>query len=290
MPHEAMRIAAVQQDIATRLTGAGVPEARLEAGLLLCHVLGCSRAGLVLRAGEELSPEMLARLEELLARRLRREPLAHLVGEQEFWSLLFVVSRSVLIPRPETEELLERVLAVAADHGLPPGPIVDLGAGSGVISVVLALELADRRVVAVDRSLEALRIARENVRRHGVADRVLLVNGDWLSGLRPEPRFSLVVSNPPYIAAGALAGLEPEVREYEPQMALTSGNDGLDAIRLLADRARVVLVPGGWLFMEIGADQGEAVLNLLASFSEYDSVQVHADLAGLPRVAQARCC
>ncbi|MFZ5775815.1 MAG: peptide chain release factor N(5)-glutamine methyltransferase [Thermodesulfobacteriota bacterium] len=284
-----LAIGLVQQRLAARLAEAGIPEPRLEAALLLCHLLGCNRSGLVLRAGDELAADTAARLEELLRRRLAREPLAHLVGEQEFWSLPFAVSSEVLIPRPETEELLEQALAVAR-QGLPPGLLGDLGVGSGVISVILALELPDRFVVGVDRSLAALRIAQTNCQRHGVAGRVGLINSDWLAALPGGQRFALLVSNPPYIADAALPGLAPEVREYEPRMALISGPDGLEAIRLLAGAARRVLVPGGWLFMEIGADQGEAARNLLASFPEYDSVLVRTDLAGLPRIAQARRC
>jgi len=285
-----MLIKQVHAEAAVKLAEAGIVESSLEAELLLRHILVCSRSEFFLRIGENLSPSDTERFAELLSRRLAREPLAYLIGEQEFWSLPFIVSPSVLIPRPETEELIERVLSAARQGSLPPGPVLDLGAGSGAIAIVLALELAERQIFGVDFSFAALTVARENIQRHLVEERVFLINGDWLSPIRPERKFALLVANPPYIAEKVVETLQPEVRDFEPRLALSGGADGLDAIRILADQARMVMLPGAWFFMEIGFDQGEAALNIFSCFPEYDRVRVHSDLAGLPRVLQARRC
>jgi release factor glutamine methyltransferase len=273
-----------------RLADADVAEPEVEAALLLGHVLSYSRTQFFLALEQEISPQYLTLFHTLLSRRLLREPLAYITGEQEFWSLPFSVSPKVLIPRPETEELLEKIFATVRQNGLPPGPVLDLGVGSGAITVVLARELPERRVFGVDLSLSALWVARGNVVRHQVQARVLLVNGDWLTAIKQKRRFALVVSNPPYIAAATLDTLQPEVREFEPYRALSGGADGLSEIRALAAQVHPVMLAGGLFFMEIGADQQEAVLKIFSSFPEYDRLQVHSDLAGLPRIFQARRC
>ena len=280
----------VYRESVQRLAEAGVAEAEIEAALLLGHVLGYSRSQFFLALEQEIPPRHLSLFNTLLSRRLTREPLAYIIGEQEFWSLPFAVSPKVLIPRPETEELLEKIFATVRQDGLVPGPVLDLGVGSGAITVVLARELPDRLVFGVDLSLGALGVARENIRRHRVQPRVFLINGNWLNPIRQERRFALVVSNPPYIATTAMATLQPEVRDFEPHGALSSGVDGLSDIRALASQVHEVLLPGGLFFMEIGADQREAVLKIFSSFPEYDRLQVHFDLAGLPRIFQARRC
>ncbi|HEX9714850.1 MAG TPA: peptide chain release factor N(5)-glutamine methyltransferase [Desulfurivibrionaceae bacterium] len=273
-----------------RLAAAGVAEPEVEAALLLGHVLGYSRSQFFLALEQEIPPPQLSLFATLLSRRLLREPLAYLTGEQEFWSLPFAVSRQVLIPRPETEELLEKIFATVRQEGLPSGPVLDLGVGSGAITVVLARELPERLVFGADLSLAALEVARENSLRHRVRSRIFLVNSDWLTAIRQERRFALVVSNPPYIAAAVLDTLQPEVRDFEPHRALSGGADGLSEIRALAAQVHRVMLAGGLFFMEIGADQQEAVLKIFSSFPEYDRLQVHPDLAGLPRIFQARRC
>jgi release factor glutamine methyltransferase len=272
------------------LAQAGVAEPQTEAALLLGHVLSYSRTQFFLALEQVISPPHLALFNLLLARRLLREPLAYITGEQEFWSLPFAVSDQVLIPRPETEELLEKIFFAVGQEGLPPGPVLDLGVGSGAITVVLARELPERLVFGVDLSLGALEIARGNIRRHRVQPRTLLLNSDWLTAIAPKQRFALIVSNPPYIEASVLESLQPEVRDFEPHRALSGGADGLTAIRALAEQVHPVMLAGGLFFMEIGADQQEAVLEIFASFPEYDRLQVHSDLAGLPRIFQARRC
>ena len=273
-----------------RLADAGVAEPEVEAALLLGHVLSYSRTQFFLALAQEISPQSLAFFNTLLSRRLLREPLAYIIGEQEFWSLPFAVSRQVLIPRPETEELLEKIFATVRLVGLPPGPVLDLGVGSGAITVVLARELPERLVLGVDLSLAALKVARGNSVRHQVQARIFLLNSDWLAAIKQERRFALVVSNPPYIAASVLDTLEPEVRDFEPHRALNGGADGLSDIRALAAQVHPVMLAGGLFFMEIGADQQEAVLKIFSSFPEYDRLQVHPDLAGLPRIFQACRC
>ncbi|MFA7382376.1 MAG: peptide chain release factor N(5)-glutamine methyltransferase [Desulfurivibrionaceae bacterium] len=273
-----------------RLADVGVAEPEVEVALLLGHVLGYSRTQFFLALEQEISPQHLALFNSFFFRRLSREPLAYLTGEQEFWSLPFTVSRQVLIPRPETEELLEKIFATLRQVGLPPGPVLDLGVGSGALTVVLARELQERLVFGVDLSLNALRVAKKNIVRNQVQSRIFLINGDWLAAVKQERRFALIVSNPPYIDATTLATLQPEVRDFEPYCALNGGVDGLCEIRALAEQVRRVMLSGGLFFMEIGADQQEAVLKIFASFPEYDSLQVHSDLAGLPRIFQARRC
>ncbi|HCC54746.1 MAG TPA: peptide chain release factor N(5)-glutamine methyltransferase [Desulfobulbaceae bacterium] len=273
-----------------RLFEAGIAEPEIEAALLLGYVLHYSRTQFFLALEQEISPQHILLFDKLLSRRLLREPLAYITGEQEFWSLPFAVSPKVLIPRPETEELLEKIFATVRQVGLPSGPVLDLGVGSGAITVVLAQELKDRLVFGVDLSLEALQIARVNIGRHQVRSRVLLLNSDWLTAIKQEGRFALVVSNPPYIATTVMDTLQPEVRDFEPHRALYGGADGLSEIRALAAQVHQVILAGGLFFMEIGADQQEAVLKIFSSFPEYDRLQVHSDLAGLPRIFQARRC
>lgn len=273
-----------------RLADAGVAEPEVEAALLLGHVLSYSRTQFFLALEQEISLQYISLFNKLLSRRLTREPLAYITGEQEFWSLPFAVSRKVLIPRPETEELLEKIFATVRQVVLPPGPVLDLGVGSGAITVILAREFPERLVFGVDLSLAALGVARVNIIRHQVQPRILLLNADWLTAIKQEKRFALVVSNPPYIATTAMDTLQPEVRDFEPHRALVGGVDGLSDIRALAAQVHPVMLAGGLFFMEIGADQQEAVLKIFSSFPEYDRLQVHPDLAGLPRIFQARRC
>ena len=203
-----------------RLFAAGIAEPEIEAALLLGHVLPYSRTQFFLALEQEVSPQHILLFNKLFSRRLLREPLAYITGEQEFWSLPFAVSSKVLIPRPETEELLEKIFATVRQIGLPSGPVLDLGVGSGAITVVLAHLKKNLLVFGVDLSLEALKIARVNIGRHQVQARVLLLNSDWLTAIKQEGRFALVVSNPPYIATTVMDTLQPEVRDFEPHRAL----------------------------------------------------------------------
>lgn len=270
------------------LRAAGIEEAALEADLLLGHFLACGRAALVLRHDERLPPPLVEVLRAAAQRRQAREPLAHILGEWEFRGLPFAVSRAVLIPRPETELLVDLALAPVnmPAHGWQD--ILDLGTGSGILAITLALACPAARVIAVDRSAAALSVARANAQRHRVADRVNLVQSDWLAALKPGALFDLVVANPPYVASGELAGLQPEVARFEPRLALDGGPQGLDQIHRLASALPAVMKPGALLLMEIGWDQRGAVLALFGAAPDYEGVMVKNDLAGRPRLLMAR--
>ena len=251
-----------------------------EARLLLGHVLDKPTSWLIAHEDEVLDENAMLNFASLAARRAGGEPVAYLVGRREFFGRDFSVSPAVLIPRPETELLIE--LAITA---LGPGStarILDLGTGSGCIAVTLALELPQARVSAVDHSAAALAVARENAQRHGA--RLNLLQSDWCAALTGE-RFDLIVANPPYIAA-ADPHLDAGDLRHEPQAALASGGDGLDAIRRIVAEAPAFLEHGGRILLEHGYDQAPAVRNLLAA-ADLTDIEQHRDLAGITRVSGA---
>jgi release factor glutamine methyltransferase len=274
-----------------QLVFAGIEQAELEVELLLGFCLGKNRAGLFLAATEEVDAGLEQEFLSLLGRRVEHEPVAYIFGEKEFWSLSFLVSPDVLIPRPETEFLLETVLAVTKKGSWQSGPVLDLCCGSGVIGIVLALEM-DCAVTAVDLSASALRVARQNAQRHQVEGRLALVQADLLSAFVPLPYFSLVVSNPPYVSEEELRkGLQPEVARFEPQLALNGGVGGLETMQRIRMSLPRILRPGGEFFMEIGADQGQAVVQMFADndgAEKFEQVEVLPDYAGRDRVFHAR--
>ncbi|MBL4903154.1 MAG: peptide chain release factor N(5)-glutamine methyltransferase [Desulfocapsa sp.] len=252
-----------------RLGKAGIEDPDRDVALLLGHCLEKSRTALYLMGDESISKELEKHFLSLLQRREQREPLAYILGVQEFWSLDFLVSPDVLIPRPETELLVERAIKVWRESSQPPGRILDLCCGSGVIAIVLAKELG-RKVLAIDLSMKAIMSARENARRHGVSHLVDFLQSDLLSALAPVPCFSLVVSNPPYVSQQELAdGLQPEVDRYEPHLALNGGDKGLEIIKRIDEELRQRMLPGADLFMEIGADQGGDILSLFADEKKF---------------------
>lgn len=278
-----MRLVDLLQLGVERLHAAGVEEAETDSRVLLEHSTGLSRTGIFLNSAQEAARHEEELYFQLLQRREKREPIAYILGEQEFWSLPFKVTPDVLIPRPETEFLLELVLQKSRKENLQRARILDLCCGSGVIAVVLAKETG-RRVLALDCSLAALAVAKENVQRHGCASQVDLLCGDLLSCFMADGGFSLIVSNPPYITAHDLAcTLQPEVAEYEPYLALDGGEDGADLIRRILDSCKNLLLPGGELFVEIGADQGGLVAELFQQereksyFSFFEIVKDYAD-------------
>jgi release factor glutamine methyltransferase len=252
-----------------------------EARLLLGHVTGHPLAWLIAHDDEELDEDTLLGFASLTARRANGEPVAYLLGHREFFGREFTVSPAVLIPRPESELLIELALAMLGTGATEN--ILDLGTGSGCIAVTLALELPRARVSAIDSSAAALAVARLNVQRHGA--RLRLLQSDWFTALAGE-RFDLVVANPPYIAA-ADPHLDTGDLRHEPSAALASGNDGLDAIRRIIADARGFLAPGGRLLLEHGYDQASAVRDLLAAKGLTD-IEQHCDLAGVTRVSGAR--
>ncbi len=292
------------------LDGAGAGSARLDAECVLAHVLGWPRWRLVADQRRRLTQEEFGRYLTLIQRREWREPLAYLVGRREFWSLDFAVSPGVLIPRPETETLVEAALAVLGEaHPQPPTPgtqptgllaqgrlgaqppvIVDLCTGTGAIAIALAREIPGATVIATDISRRAIRIARANAETHGVADRVTFLRGDlWraLNGHAPAGRADLVVCNPPYIPSGALSTLMPEV-QWEPRRALDGGRDGLRFHREIIAAAPRYVRAEGCLLLEIGADQAEAVCRVLEAGGGFEAPRVLRDLAGYDRVVVAR--
>jgi release factor glutamine methyltransferase len=269
------------------LAEAGIEDAELDARLLFQHLTAMTRTQLVLRGRQAVDQYTAEQYRHLITQRSHRIPLHYLTGFREFWSMDFVVSPAVLIPRPETEFLLEQVLAVCSS-GSEVRRILDVCTGSGVIAVVLAREL-DSTVTAVDVSAAALAVAAQNLSRHQVADRVDLVCSDLFDALDSKKKFELIVSNPPYIAEEQIDQLEPEVGVAEPFLALSGGPGGLQIIERIAIEAEKFLQPGGWIFLEIGADQKNAVVRLFeAPERSYDEVKVINDWAGRPRVLQAR--
>lgn len=270
------------------LAAAGVGTPRLDAELLLAAAYGVDRTALYVRDREPVPATCAQTFRGMLERRRRREPLQYIVGRQEFWSLDFVVTPDVLVPRPETELLVELALGVlrgvGARHAVPPR-LCDVGTGSGCIAVALATELPGADVWALDDSTAALAVADGNARRHGVAERMRFVRSDLFSSVSSQ-LFDVVVSNPPYLTANDLADMQPEV-SFEPRSALDGGSDGLAVIRRLLTTAPEYLVGGGWLLVEIGATQAAAVEDA-ARAAGFTTVSIHADYAGLPRVLMAR--
>ncbi|MDP6668803.1 MAG: peptide chain release factor N(5)-glutamine methyltransferase [Candidatus Krumholzibacteria bacterium] len=265
------------------LKAAGVESPRLQAELLLAHLLGSSRIDLYLRFEEDLSPGILDSYRQFLRRRRDREPLQLILGETEFFSRPFFMEPGVFIPRPETEILCEEVL-----KRLPKGPrsVLEMGSGSGVISVTLAAEREDLEIWASDLSQEALQVSRKNAERHGLLERIHFEECRGLPAGEGEA-VDLIVSNPPYIRLEESETLEPEVIDYEPRDALFGGEDGLEAYRYLADVAPDRLKQGGILAVEIGADQGEEVLNIFRS-SLSGSAELLPDYAGRDRIVIIR--
>jgi release factor glutamine methyltransferase len=274
---------------AKALDQAGLENSRLDAEVLLRHTLDMEREQLYMNGDATISPGQEAKFRELVARRSRREPVAYITGHKEFWSLDFLVTPAVLIPRPETELLVEVALRYARQLAIESSvKVLDIGTGSGAISVCLAKELAAAQIVAVDISPVALAVARVNAERHGVADRIRFLPGDLFAPLKPPPKtFDLIVSNPPYIRSGELSMLAPEIHGWEPMIALDGGPDGLDTCRRIIEESHTYLTTGGSLVLEIGADMASDVAELFSRSSCYGPVSVYQDCAGKDRVIAA---
>lgn len=277
---------ALVQAAAARLAAAGIAadEARLDAEWMARHVLGCDRAALVARAREVVPAEVVHRFNALVDRRGHREPMGYVIGEVEFWGRAFDVGAAVLVPRPETETIVEEALARLAPGGSAVR-VADVGTGSGCLAVSIACEVPRARVLAIDVSAPALAVAASNAARHGVAGRVALMRGSLLDAVRGP--LDVIVSNPPYVPEGERPALPPEVRDFEPGVALFGGPDGLDAIRAIVAQARDRLRPGGWLIFELGVGQAPAVEALLVARGWAGSA-IRPDLQGIPRTAVAR--
>ncbi|HEX8147750.1 MAG TPA: peptide chain release factor N(5)-glutamine methyltransferase [Pyrinomonadaceae bacterium] len=288
-PEGSLTIADALREAAARLRVAGLAEPRREAGALLAHALGRDLAFLITHADEHLTAEQLSDFRARVGRRAAGEPFQYIAGRQEFYGLEFEVSPDVLIPRPETELLVEEALGLLGGSGAPL--LCDVGTGSGCIAVALLHERKDARGFALDVSDAALAVAARNAARHGVGGRLRLLVSDCFGALRGGGheglRFDLVASNPPYVAESDVEGLQREVRDHEPRVALTPGGDGLAVIRRLVAEAPEFLKPGGHLLIEIGFDQHERVAALIDP-AVWTLLDIHRDLQGIPRTVALR--
>ena len=276
-----MTIHDLVQGARDRFVNAGISAslATLDAEVLARQVLGWDRARFLIDRNEQASSVFLLQYEPLVARRERREPVSYILGVREFWGLPFEVGPDVLIPRPETEFIVEETLALSGKDSHPV--IIDVGTGSGCIAVALAREIPGARIIATDLSKYALEVARRNAIRHEVADRITFVETSFLDGI--EDTADLIVSNPPYVPAVAQPALTPEVRDYEPAVAVFGGDDGLDALRSVMQGAARRLRPGGWLVMEFGCGQDDCVTDLVSGINGIEVVKIRHDLQDIPR-------
>ncbi len=264
-----------------------VPSPRLNAELLLMFVLGRERAYLYAHPERELTSDEHARYEEVIRERARGCPTQYITGHQEFWGLDLLVSPAVLIPRPETEHVVETVLELVKEYRCEGSRLrmVDVGTGSGCIALALASELPQTEIHACDISEEALEMARVNTARLGLGNKILFRKSDLLSVYEKEEKFDFVISNPPYVGEADADKVQRQVREFEPKIAVFSGHEGMDIYRRLIPQAKESLYPGGWFVTEIGYSEEEKVRSLLA---EWSNVQVTPDLQGIPRVIAAK--
>lgn len=285
-PPETPRVTASAAIQSTRLVlrEAGIDEAPLEAEVLVRHVTGVDRAALYADPDRTITNAESQMLDTLVARRLQHEPLPYIMGHWEFYGLDYIVNKAVLIPRPETETLVEEVLiaALPMSQGKHPITIVDVGTGSGCIAISLAKRLPNASVVATDISPEALAVAEQNVKLHNAQNQVRLVECDLLTGV--EGPIDLIVSNPPYIPDAEIPSLQPEVAKYEPPIALGGGTDGLEIIGRLLGQASKLLSPNGAVMLEFNPPQADALISIARSIWPDSAPRVVKDLAGLDRV------
>jgi release factor glutamine methyltransferase len=277
-------IAAARQALAEEFRQAGIDSAEADARLLIAHALGIDRAELIANGERALSAGQTKAIDALAARRVKREPVSRIFGQKEFWTLTLTVTPDVLVPRPETETLVEYALDALQPLKLEKLRILDIGTGSGALLLALLCELPNAIGTGTDISAAALAVARENAARNDLAGRCAFIACDIAAGL-PGP-FDLIVSNPPYVARGDIVTLAPEVRDYDPLLALDGGADGLDGYRVIAGQSRNLLAPGGRLIVELGAGQESAVRALFTK-AGLNVAAVHDDLAGIPRALSA---
>jgi len=271
-----------------RFKKAGLATPRLDAEVLLAETLGMDRVGLYTHFDQPLKLDELARFKEFILRRLRREPIAYILGKKEFWSLPFKVTPDVLIPRPETEVLVSEALKALAHLDGKALGILEIGTGSGAISIALAKGLPTARVVATDLSAKALSVAEENALKNGVREQIHFLHGDLFQPLQKGDRFDLVITNPPYVPREQFSSLMPEVRDFEPRIALDGGMHGLDFFWQALPRVGKFLLPAGWFLAEMGVGQDQEILKIAEKISDLDSFDFVKDLAGIKRVFKAR--
>lgn len=284
-----MTLAETLQQATNKLAGAGIGAGRFDAELLLARVLGRDRTWVFTHVHEKLETENERVFQQLVERRAGREPLQYILGKQEFWGLEFTVTRDVLIPRPETELIVETALHMLRQTARPA--VIDLCTGSACIAVSLAKELPSARIFASDISNAAVSVARENAARHEVNGRVRFLEGDLFQPFREldlKERIDVITANPPYIKAHDLPELQPEVRDYEPEAALIAGPEGIEVHKRIIFEAPDFLKKNGALVMEMGIDQSGALIKLIDAAAVYDTPRVLKDLAAIDRVIIAR--
>ncbi|MDP6040280.1 MAG: peptide chain release factor N(5)-glutamine methyltransferase [Candidatus Latescibacteria bacterium] len=268
------------------LQNAGISSPRADAEWMLTYVLTCSRSELYLHQTQTVTHQQTTYYRELISQRAKRIPLQHLLGQTEFYGLPFYTTPDALIPRPETETLVEIVIDHLKDHANPR--ILDIGTGSGIIAIALAKELPKSHIIAVDISLKALRLASQNARLNNVSDRISFLQTDLLAPFAPPEHFHAIISNPPYIPSSDINTLEPEVRAHDPQIALDGGSDGLDFYRKLIPDSIPLLAQGGLIGFEIGHNQADPVTQILTQQTDLTHIFTHTDLSNHPRVVLAQ--
>lgn len=291
---EAWTVRRVLSWMTQHFTERGCDTPRLDAEILLAHILGCPRIQLYVQFERPLTDSDRARLRELVKRRSAFEPVAYLVGHREFFGLEFRVTPNVLIPRPDTEtlvlELLDRLKGISSSEtfDFPPVAAIELGVGSGAISVAAAVHRPNLTIHAVDISPAALEVARENAARHDVGDRVTFYEGDLFSPLPPDLKVEAIVSNPPYVRQADLERLDADVRDHEPHLALDGGIDGLDVARRILSQSSRFLKPGGLVLLELSSDNIRQAEEFLESQGDYNQIRILKDAGGRERVLAAR--
>ncbi len=280
-------IAETLKDASEHLRLASVPNDMLDAQSLLAEALGRDRTYLIINFNERVPEDALLKFQSMIHRRAAGEPLQYITGRQAFFGLDFEVTPDVLIPRPETELIVEETIRLVQQSDIGVPVIIDVGAGSGCISVALARELGDARVIASDLSLAALRVARRNAARHGLEDQVSFVASDLLGSFAEENFADFILSNPPYVSEMEMPTLQREARDWEPRMALTDSNDGLSLYRRLLKEASSRLKSGGYLMCEMGYTQSEKISSMVdrATWAE---TRILDDLQGIPRTIVLR--
>ncbi|MEA3435912.1 MAG: peptide chain release factor N(5)-glutamine methyltransferase, partial [Thermodesulfobacteriota bacterium] len=262
------------------------------AEILLAHILKINRIDLYLQYDQPLNSNELEKFKALIKRRAAHEPVAYITGIKEFWSLELVVTKDVLIPRPDTECIVEASLSLlsaasAGNSDLKPMRILDLGTGSGAIVLALAKEQPMHNYFASDCSIEIIKVAKKNAKKNNCDENVSFFTGDWLSSLNDgKISFDMIVSNPPYIRTGDIAGLQPEIYEYEPRIAIDGEEDGLSSLKHIIDSAHTLLKRNGTLLLEIGHDQRDAVSRIIENCGKYESIVFSKDYSGYCRVVQ----
>jgi release factor glutamine methyltransferase len=267
----------------------GIENPRLNAELLLARSMNINREALYVRLHEELGEKAQKEVDHLLRRRISGEPLQYILGQQEFWSTRFKVDPRVLIPRPETELLVEQALSMLLEISTERRPVVlDIGTGSGAVAISLARERKNIRVIASDVSREALILARENAQSSGTREQIDFINGDLFYPFAEREAFDLILSNPPYIKHSEMAQLSREIRDFEPTVALDGGEDGLDYYRKIVYQAPSYLRKGGWLLLELGQGQYRKVSEMMKETGLFEGTESVRDLSGIERVVKAR--